>query len=549
MKVKIAMENFRLLIFCGLIIKLTFASDITDLVFPKDYNGVISAYGDFNSDELTDVFILKDDFKTIEILLGHDSAPLLHRNEHFMCHYPHLEITSLVPGDFDGDALMDVMFTAKKRGSTEPNVDIYINYGGLTYMNCTANDSQPVISGMYGEPLAIDYMNDMIIDLFGVRLENGEQKSQKRSLWIFDKSRNPPKVEDLNDHLEDKKLGELTIPHSHAILDWNDDGLADLCLSTKKGFEIWLADKNKKFKFDSEILFPIGEFQNYRYGQAVYADIELNGNLALILPVCLDDKCTKSKIWVHSQNHFKDLDINFWQEEDNKTEWGFIPPNEKGKFYEKAMTLRMGDFNNDGYVDLLATLERKGKSSERMVQTFLLENVNVQFPRENDKIKRTFAVRWNALNPFGQNTVMASFYDFYQDGILDVIMVQEDKNNYKPLAFRNTLDYDANFVKVIVLTGLENSLKPPKENSPFGSKSKSYGSNLPGPKIKYHTTTQEGLAKYGASTQLPQSAYFSLHLPYQIFGLGRTPNFVDNVEILFAGKSKVSRNVLEIIIK
>lgn len=167
------------------------------------------------------------------------------------------------------------------------------------------------------------------------------------------------------------------------------------------------------------------------------------------------------------------------------------------------------------FVDLLATLERKG-GGLKMIKTVLLENVKKANTRESDKFKRTFVVRWDALAPF-ENTLMGSFYDFLQDGILDVIMIKKNGDQYKPVAFRNTLDYDANFVKVIVLTGLENSKIKPND-TPFGKKNRSYGTNLPGPNIKYNTTSQEGLAQHGCSTQLPQSAYFSLHLPYQIFG-------------------------------
>ena len=33
------------------------------------------------------------------------------------------------------------------------------------------------------------------------------------------------------------------------------------------------------------------------------------------------------------------------------------------------------------------------------------------------------------------------------------------------------------------------------------------------------------------ASQLTQSAYFPLQLPYMLFGLGRTPNFVDHLEV------------------
>jgi integrin alpha FG-GAP repeat containing protein 1 len=40
------------------------------------------------------------------------------------------------------------------------------------------------------------------------------------------------------------------------------------------------------------------------------------------------------------------------------------------------------------------------------------------------------------------------------------------------------------------------------------------------------------------TAQLPQSAHFSLGLPYTIFGLGRTPKFVDTLTVGIAGRSK-----------
>lgn len=103
---------------------------------------------------------------------------------------------------------------------------------------------------------------------------------------------------------------------------------------------------------------------------------------------------------------------------------------------------------------------------------------------------------------------------------MDVIFVTPQINGTsKPIAFRNTLDYDANFVKVMVLTGLTNKNTPTK-NTPLGRKKRTYGTNLPGPRIAYHTTKPDGGFQSSTSVQIPQSAYFALHLPYTIFGLG-----------------------------
>lgn len=123
-------------------------------------------------------------------------------------------------------------------------------------------------------------------------------------------------------------------------------------------------------------------------------------------------------------------------------------------------------------------------------------------------------------------------------------MIQRTKTGqYKPLAFRNSLDYDANFVKVIVLTGLINK-KNPTAQTALGRKRRTYGTNLPGPRINYMTTTQDGDSQCGSSVQLPQSSYFALQLPYTIFGLGRTPNFVENLTM---GLGHMSRTWTQLI--
>lgn len=187
----------------------------------------------------------------------------------------------------------------------------------------------------------------------------------------------------------------------------------------------------------------------------------------------------------------------------------------------------------DGYPDLLITLKNVANSNR--IQTFLLENVPCTVLCK--PLSRTFEVKWDALSPMGNNTVAGTFYDFYQDGVLDVMLIEKVGKKYRPLAFRNTLDYDANFVKVIVLTGLTNK-KNETTITALGRKKRTYGTNLPGPRIVYFTTTQEGDGQHGSSSQLPQSAYFALQLPYTIFGLGRTPNFVDSLTVGLSNKSR-----------
>ncbi|XP_076244037.1 T-cell immunomodulatory protein [Calliopsis andreniformis] len=494
-------------------------SDITRAVFGGVLDGMPAAFGDFNSDELTDVFMLRKNGTTVEIFLAAETEPLL-RPSNLNCTFRRI-VVSVIPGDFDGDVFMDVLVITFDK--TKKLSYAYVLWGGNGQLNCT-NEDYPLIE-MTGQPLALDYNGDMIIDLFGLN------KHGKRTFWIFNQSRGPPQHVPMDPFEEMGKHLPINQPHSNAYLDWNNDFLADLVVTTNETFEIWLGTE-QGFHFPSSIPFPYDISLDKSFhgviGQTLYLDVELTGKMALLLPLCFDNACANSTIMMYIDKWYN-LQVNF--RDSNNALWGFVRPD--GQRYTDTITLRGGDFNMDGYPDLLATLK---STVSKQKQSFLLENVAcdscVGFTRK-------FEVKWQALTPFYNETAMAVFYDFYQDGILDVILVEVDKitGTYRTAAFKNSLDYDANFVKVMVLTGLNNSMYPISPGS-LGKKKRTYGTNLPGPSIAYRTTTQDGSPRSAIAAQLPQSAHFSLNLPYTTFGLGRTPNFVDALTIGVGGKSR-----------
>ncbi|KAJ8940628.1 hypothetical protein NQ318_020685 [Aromia moschata] len=511
-------------------------SDITRLVFGGSTDGMPAAFGDFNSDELTDVFVLRNNARTIEILLAHEEEPLLQPAQPpLRCTFLNATITSVVPGDFDGDAMMDVLVTTR-RTLTEADPDdaisltnAYILWGGA---NFTCSDEGKPLIKMIGQPLAIDYNQDMIVDLFG------QDETKNRTFWVFNNARTPP-MKIIMEGTNKIPRTELSQPHAHAFLDLNDDFMPDLFITTKENFEIWTGnEKQGKFVFSMTIPHPQNSNQQSAaiIGQSLFIDVELKGQMDLVTPVCFDQDCKNSALMVYSDTERKWLNLQVNFKDDNSNNWRFyLKP---GSRYTNVITLHSGDFNMDGYPDILATLAQEGIDHPG---AFLLENVACQ--TGCGKFKRSYMVKWSALSPFGNGTAMASFFDFYQDGILDCILVTYKDKEYRVAAFKNSLDYDANFIKVMVLTGLTN-----KNNQMImgrvGKKRRTYGTNLPGPSISYQTTTQEGNIRHGVSAQLPQSAHFSLNLPYTIFGLGRTPNFVDRLTV---GLSNHSRTWTQII--
>jgi len=503
------------------------ADDATHQMFGERTDGLPAAFGDFNSDEITDLFVIRDNGKTVEVLLGQDKEPVM-QPAGIKCSFPNnWIITSVVPGDFNGDALMDVMVSVSVRDSEEHRFNqIVVLWGEMTHLNCT----QKILLKTIGQPLVIDYDKNMVMDLFGVDEDNN------RAFWLFDgNSTTPKKILMYNE--SHNFSGKIRRPHSNAFLDLNDDDLADLYITTDDKFEIWTGNKDISNGFTPWITidFPPGVNKNKQdiIGQTVFLDMELEGKLDHIVPVCDNMNCDNSRIYVYTQENkqWHDLHVNF-HEDGTANKWKFAVNTKPQKPYTETITLRAGDFNMDGYPDVMVTLN---KANTQEYKSFFLKNIPCK--TACSEFSRTFEVQWNILSPYNNNTVLGVFFDFLQDGVLDLIFVHAQGTMFNVSAYRNTLDYDANFVKVMVVTGLTNA-EHPLNPGPLRKSAGVYGTNLPGPKVMYQTTTQEGDPRVAVATQIPQSAHFTLNLPYTIFGLGRTPNFIDTLTVQVYGKSR-----------
>lgn len=401
------------------------------------------------------------------------------------CNLKENRATSVVPGDFDGDGFSDILTTSVDTNSGK--IKVYIHWGGGNYINCSKPNAPMVI--LDAQPLAMDYNQDPAIDLFGV-------KDNIAGFWLISN-----RTTTINATIllgRNSSWPELRKPHSHAFLDVNNDYFADLILSTEKGYEVWLGNQSLQYTFNTSYDNPP---EAPHIGQSLFVDINISGHLEHLVPVCLDETCkdctlfTHSSLGLNSKEKWKNLSPIM--KDSNGLNWCFT-----NKDPVNTRTIRAGDFNMDGHPDLLASLS-DGKSDPR---TYLLENVI------GNSGGRTFQIKWDALSPLSNSSVLGTFYDLYQDGVLDVIFAGKSRAQ----AFRNTLDYDANFIKVMVLGG----------------------GSVPGAHVSYHTTTLEGAPRVAATVQLSQSAHFTLALPYVIFGLGRTPNFVDSLDVSVGGNSK-----------
>ncbi|OWF55227.1 T-cell immunomodulatory protein [Mizuhopecten yessoensis] len=320
-------------------------------------------------------------------------------------------------------------------------------------------------------------------------------------------------------HLASSVKHSVTKPQSSGFVDMDGDLAADISLVTDEGIE-QLDNVHGVFHNSHPIFtYPSG-MKNGNRGQATYVDVDADSKMDVLMPSCVGDSCD---IWVLSKLEWHKLGVSF--DSGGGTMWSFVTPEKNPKGMERLpVTLRSGDFDLDGFPDLLAVLQHPNTDGEVFQRAYILLNVGCS-GAGCEMFPRTYRVSWTTtLHDHSDRAVLATFFDYQENGILDIMVTTyNSKNGYQTHLMQHTFEQDACFIKVMVASGVCS------DNCP--AHRKPYGINQPGPAAKFSTLDTNGDAQVGTATQLTQSAYFSLQQPYIVFGLGQTPNFVDKLYI------------------
>ncbi|XP_057709590.1 T-cell immunomodulatory protein [Corythoichthys intestinalis] len=477
--------------------------DVTAVLFGSENSGTVAAFGDFNADKQTDIFIIRDQSELV-VFLADSKPPYFKPKVHISKGILPSEaiLTSVVPGDYDGDSQMDVLLTAQINPMAS---SVFIFWGdnntldmtGWLKLNRTFRD----------QPLVMDFNGDMIPDIFGVT-------DQSTTEFCSLTERDPVCQSALSSPIN------MRIPHANAFIDLNKDLTADLFLTTEgPKFETWIS---KGGNFSRETVLPEAP-PHSNVGQSSFADFDGDGYQDHLLPLCLDEACQRSAIYLakSGSQEWVPVLLDF---QHSGTVWSFVP----GK-PSQPLSLHIGDYNLDGFPDALVVLRNTSGGAQ---QAFLLENV----PCSNlscQSVGRMFRIHWEQSDLGAiPNATIATFFDIYEDGILDMLVVNqvEGKRDLVIHALKNNFEADAYFVKVMVLSGL-------CANSCPGN-IKPLGVNQPGPYVMYTTVDSNGKLKNASAGQLSQSAHFSLQLPYTVLGLGRSANFLDHLVVGIPRRSR-----------
>ncbi|XP_071482439.1 T-cell immunomodulatory protein-like [Diadema antillarum] len=493
--------------------------DMTDsLGGPLD--GLIATFGDFNMDKKTDVVIISDNGHRAELYLkdGNDTH-ILHPSPTAYIERPNDVITSIGSGDFDGDFQLDLLITTKPTSdpfNTTSPTRVYVYWGDISDMQFV--NETLVTDQLRDQPLIMDSNADTISDIFGEEV-NGQKK-----FWLTRANSSRHFVSHV---LRGREDYHLKIPNSNAFLDLTGDLAANLFLTTLKPgtsdvvFEVWTYTEGvdgepSSWHFTEDYEPPSGGRIEHM-GISTFADMDADGLMDHILPVCYNAACINGSVFVRFQR------LTSWQQMfDGSTlsgdrAWGFVPPTvHLTDFASLPLMLRAGDLDLDTYFDLLVVMQSTNRDSSVQRRLALLRN-----NAGNDLIPQ-----W-ITDPSTDNSspILASFLDIQRTGELDVMLVnQTESGENRVCLLANKMSIDAYFVQVEVLRGLCDSTCP-------GNASVPYGINQPGPAVRYDTTSSTGNTQKSGGSQLSQSAYFSLQLPYVLLGLGQNPNFVDYLRV------------------
>ncbi|KAF8936887.1 hypothetical protein EDD21DRAFT_361844 [Dissophora ornata] len=551
----------------------------------EDVQGTVAAFGDFNGDKFTDIITLSDDQTSFGVYLWDHatwSFSILSTATVVIAQTPQpFIITNIVPGDFNHDGKLDVLVMGQadpvNNASGELMMRIYL--GNIDSGWDTNFITVP--SATSHQPITFDYNGDMLTDLLGYAFEGYQAGVSTLSVWKNVYSPATPgaifEVVPMNFTGEAGPACTLSDPHSSAFVDLNGDCLADLFLtcydsaSDQYSYVVYVNNKDQGFSFGVSGLLPAGS------GQVTFADIDGDGAVDFVVPACNNRGQCSIYVYYNQQVPLctskdqtecrqvtnlcvADPNFSFSVDPDHNTSPGALvqfplsdvlpegqqlllsDPGFKGKL---PVVVHVGDYNLDGYPDLLVVSGTPGNnnmpSSATLLQSVLCSSEDVCFPMAIAAKRRSFVkvtVGADALN-LVQDVRAAVFMDLDEDGTVDIMLLRNTANQQAAgraiTAIHNNYFNDAFFLKTLASNGVSPTWSGPYDTKPAKSGAKPFGVNYPGATFKFTVLDTSGKKRANQVAQYPSSTYLGLSLPYSLFGLGRTNNYVEE---LFVGVTR-----------
>ena len=332
---------------------------------------------------------------------------------------------------------------------------------------------------------------------------------------------------------------KLSLEGSNAFIDINNDCRNDLIFTvdSENGPKLLIyIGMYYKSKEDDTYVIKYGLNKENEinldkdFGPFALGDFNDDGRVDLIFPLLIGNKVSillnqesRTNDWSDEFcPHHKIKDSNkintLFNFTDSKYCINLTFPESYGKtiYYNPKITytsIRTADFMSSGSHGILVIL----KDINNGEQSVRLYKIDKDDDKLNLELETDLSKKFSNLN---QNLQYASFFDFGEDGILDVIVVGDDETR----GFYRNVD-NSNYYVTAQLSVTD--------------KDKDYNLIEVGAGYHYVVTNNNGKRRIDYSWQLAQTGDLNLNLNYAYMGLGRTNNYLENLEIVSVSSNKI----------
>ncbi|CAD5215000.1 unnamed protein product [Bursaphelenchus okinawaensis] len=489
--------------------------NIGDDHVPDPQIGRICAYGDVNKDRYTDLVVQKGG--KLVFLLQSEEGKFKTSTRHGEINLNGKEEVYCATGDFNGDAALDVLVVSSGNGGEFFKVNVYLNHEGL-FTDAT-NISQTFVE----PPSIMDVNGDGTSDIVGMIRRDGSI----HSLYCLCGSKAKTFDECHDSFIEGNFSQGPYEGFPHIFVDLDGDLSSEIIFGMKQdkvplklmvfkrlGSASWIEKK--------DMIPDIPDSPDLReFAAPVVSDFNGDLKIDIVIPVCRAvGDCShidKFLVWFYGMTKWEQFQL------DMKELSFVVEPNSKTVF-------RVGEFKLDGFPDLIAT--SVVVNSNRRIETrapLILENVHADNGNFSRKFDFNIQKDLHLVLPeamAGANITASSFFDLKEDGNLDVLVEYKDKHGAGTMVDFIKCDDkgDTTFLKVQVFSNVCSYDCPGTPTSDSGS-----GISWCGACVSYSMDTSFGAPKTAVQCQIPQTTYRTLHSPFLLFGLGRSPNFVNEL--------------------